>query len=145
MTAIDRRRLLSGIAAATLAGMGAAGVAIHAGGQAAAMRASLERLLGPFFMDNDAFEQFATDYVRTYRAMGPAEADVLHLLEILGPVRTMVQLEPHTATKLETFDRRLLTEFTLATQLTDNPNGAHLSYNGLFAANPCSNPYAQLT
>jgi hypothetical protein len=145
MTAMNRRHVLGGFGIAALASLGAVGMAVHSGGQATAMRGILERLLGPFIMTDDAFEQFVGDFTTAHRALGPAEADLLHALEIVGPVRGLVGLRPELAAKLESLDRKLLTEFTLATELTAMPDGAQLAYRGLFNDYPCTNPYARLS
>jgi len=144
MSRISRRTVLAGIGVAGVAGSGGIALFMTAGGRTEAMRAILHRLVGPFTMADAEFARFAQDFEKAYRAMGALEADMLRLFETAGPVRDLTRLRPSVSARLESFDRKLLTEFALATGLTGTPPAAPLEYRGLFAANPCTNPFAHL-
>lgn len=144
MSRISRRTALAGLGAIGVAGSGALALFMTAGGQTEAMRAILHRLVGPFTMADADFTRFAQDFEKQHRAMGALEADMLRVFETAGPVRDLTRLRPAVAARLESFDRKLLTEFALATGLTGTPPAAPLEYRGLFAANPCTNPFAHL-
>jgi hypothetical protein len=137
MSKIDRRTLLvaTGIAAFT-----GTGIVVQMGGQSDLYRSILYRLIGPFSMDEAEFDKFAADFSEEHGALGEWQAKGLDLLET-APV--VARLKPHLPARLEAFNRELLTQFALATGLSESPGHRKLQYGGLFGASACNNPYAR--
>ncbi|MFT4056785.1 MAG: hypothetical protein QM681_19930 [Novosphingobium sp.] len=144
MSRISRRTALASIG---IAGIGITGglAGFVAGSDGAdAMRAVLHRLIGPFTMSEADFALFAKDYGARYGHLGHLEAGTLRLLETVGGARRLALQQPGVGERFDAFDRKLLTEFVLATGHDGSADPGHLEYRGLFADNPCSNPFAQL-
>ncbi|AOR78992.1 hypothetical protein NRB_18970 [Novosphingobium sp. 11B] len=144
MTEITRRTALAGIGIAGVGITGGVAGLVARGGSGAALRAVLHRLAGPFTMSDADFALFAKDFGARHGYLGYMEAGALHLLEVFGGARWFALRQPGIAERFDAFDRKLLTEFVLATRHDGSDDPGHLEYHGLFADNPCSNPFAQL-
>lgn len=144
MSAISRRTLLAGIGATGLVAAGGVTIGMQSGGLPEAMRSVLTRMIGPFTMDDADFARFAADFSAGRDVPGPMEADALRLGETLGLTRSMAGIHDRVRTKIDKFERDLLTEFALATGIDGPPGPRKLAYNGMFRANACSNPFARL-
>lgn len=142
---LSRRNVLAALAIAGVGGAGGLALFTGTGGEPDAIRAILHRLIGPFTMAEADFNRFVTDFAAGNRALKPMEADTLRLLEAVPGAQALAEIAPGFAHQVATFDRKLLTEFALATGLDGPGNAGQLEYRGLFRDNPCSNPFAQLT
>lgn len=144
MTGISRRTALAGIGVAGIGLTGGLAGFVASSDGADAMRAILHRLVGPFTMSDSDFALFVKDYSARHGRLGHMEAGALRLLETVGGARRLALQQSGIAERFDTFDRKLLTEFVLATGHDGSADPGHLEYHGLFADNPCSNPFAQL-
>lgn len=142
---ISRRSVLAGIGIAGLGGVGALAVFAGTGDQRDAIWAILHRLVGPFTMADADFNRFVTDFSVGTRELKSTEADMLRLLEVVPGAQALAHLDHGLAARSAAFDRKLLTEFALATGLDGFGKGGQLEYRGLFRDNPCTNPFAQFT
>jgi hypothetical protein len=141
---VTRRGLLismGGLAAAL--GVGAASLTDEG-----FLRDTLHRLVGRFEMAPDQFAAFAQDFRAAYYELDTIKALPFRASERLGAAPVVERLAPHAVlSKLEAFERRLLTDFTMATDYlslqADDPtrDATPVSYFGLQG---CSNPFANL-
>ena len=145
MMHIHRRALLASAGVTALALASGLEIARRSGGLPEALHGILERLLGPFAMQDSAFHRFVEDFQAAGINLSAFEADVIRLIESADAIRASADLYPEMARKLDILERKTLTEFALATGIQSAPDNNELNYLGLFAAGACNNPYARLS
>ncbi|WAJ27055.1 hypothetical protein [Antarcticirhabdus aurantiaca] len=144
---ITRRGLLmglGGIAAAAVLGGGAASMTDED-----FLRSTLHRLVGRFEMTSDQFAAFTQSFRAGYPELATVKMLPFRVSEQFGASSLLDSIAPQAIlSKVETFERRLLTEFIMSTDYLplyeEKPNQGVLSVS-YFGLQGCSNPYADLT
>lgn len=138
---LTRRRMIASVIAATA--LSAGGVAIMLPDRKAALLEILQRLIGPFRIDESEFSNFLTDLGAASPLPSEWQADALRLLDIPPDEWVRPLIPSSLQTRRERMERALLTEFVLATGFPERVNNPQLEYNGLFRDRLCANPFAQ--